>query len=341
MHILKNYRAFRVNDVIVKLFLLFSGILFMIQPNVMAKEHTVSPYDFMTTADHQSLRYGIWNSPKETQKGAILLLNGRKEFMEKYSETIEELNQEGFNVYSFDWRGQGLSSRMLANRHKGFIDDYDVYLSDLEMFVSKIVTPESVHPLIIIAHSMGGHIALRFLHDHPGAVDMAVLTSPMVDIFKSTLSRGLVKIITRIAIKTGFGHSYAIGSSDYTDEKFEGNRLTSDPVRFMDASKAIAKNPDLALGGVTYGWLSAALKSTDILTQPGFAAKITTPILMFIAGDDKVVSIEAQKKICTMLPNCELKEIPDARHEIFKETDAVRSIFWREFNRFTHADIDP
>jgi alpha-beta hydrolase superfamily lysophospholipase len=38
-----------------------------------------------------------------------------------------------------------------------------------------------------------------------------------------------------------------------------------------------------------------------------------------------------------MLPNCKLKEISDARHEIFKETDAIRSIFWREFNRFTHA----
>jgi len=188
-----------------------------------------------------------------------------------------------------------------------------------------------------MAHSMGGHIALRFMHDHPGMAEMAVLTSPMIDIFGSSLSRGIVKLITRIAIKTGFSHSYAMGSGDYTDEKFKGNELTSDPVRFMDSKKAITKNPYLALGGATYGWLSATLKSTDILTQPGFAAKITTPILMVIAGDDKIVSIKAQKKICTMLPNCKLKEISGARHEIFKETDAVRSIFWREFNRFTYV----
>jgi len=321
----------------VKLVALLSGILFMIQTNCIARELTFSPYDYMTTADHQSLRYGIWYSPKEKQKGSILLLNGRTEFMEKYSETIEDLNHMGFNVYSFDWRGQGLSSRMLANRHKGFIDDYDVYLNDLDLFVTKIVKPESVHPLIIIAHSMGGHIALRFMHDHPGVADMAVLTSPMIDIFESSLSKGLVKLIAKIATKVGFSHSYTIGSRDYTDEKFKGNDLTSDPVRFTDAKKAIIKNPDLALGGATYGWLSATLKSIDILTQPGFAAKITTPILMVIAGNDKIVSIKAQKKICTMMPNCKLKEISDARHEIFRETDAVRSIFWREFNRFTHA----
>lgn len=313
----------------------------MIQTNCMAKEHTLSPYGFLTTPDHQSLRYGIWYSPKEKSKGSILLLNGRKEFMEKYLETIGELNREGFNVYSFDWRGQGLSSRMLANRHKGFIDDYDVYLSDLNMFVTKIVTPESVHPLIIIAHSMGGHIALRFIHDHPDVAEMAVLTSPMIDIFGSSLSRGFVKLITGIAIKTGSSHSYTIGSSDYTDEEFEGNELTSDPVRFTDAKKAIAKNPDLALGGATYGWLSATLRSIDILTQPGFAEKISTPILMVIAGNDKIVSTKAQKKICTLLTNCKLIEISGARHEIFKETDAVRSIFWREFNRFNHGKQTP
>jgi lysophospholipase len=58
---------------------------------------------------------------------------------------------------------------------------------------------------------------------------------------------------------------------------------------------------------------------------------------MVIAGNDKIVSIQAQKKICTNLPNCKLKEIPDARHEILKETDTVRSIFWREFKRFIYA----
>jgi len=310
----------------------------MIQANGIAKKHTYSPYDFMITSDQKSIRYGIWYSLKEKQNGSILLLNGRREFMEKYSETIDELNQKGFNVYSLDWRGQGLSSRMLANRHKGFIDDYNVYLNDLNLFVTKIVKPESVRPLIIIAHSMGGHIALRFIHDHPDMADMAVLTSPMIDIFGSTLSRGFAKFITRIAMKTGFSHSYTIGSRDDMDEKFKGNDLTSDFERFTDTKKAIKINPNLALGGATYGWLSATLKSTDILTQPGFSAKITTPILMVIAGNDKIVSIKAQKKICTMLPNCRFKEIPGARHEIFKETDAVRSIFWREFNRFTHAE---
>ena len=313
-------------------------IIGMAQTNGIAGESKVSTYDFMITSDQRCLRYGIWHIPNERRKGSILLLGGRSEFLEKYSETVGELNQKGFDVYSFDWRGQGLSSRMLANRHKGFIDNYDVYLNDLHLFFNTIVKPDSIHPLIIVAHSMGGHLALRFLHDHPGTVDMAVLTAPMIDIFSSNLSRWFIKQVARIAVKAGLSHAYAIGSGDYKDGKFNGNNLTSDPVRFMDAINAIKKNPDLALGGVTYGWLSASLASIDILNQSGYAAKITTPILMMSAGEDKIVSINAQNKICQSLPKCRFVRIPGARHEILKETDAVRWIVWREFERFTHAE---
>jgi lysophospholipase len=92
---------------------------------------------------------------------------------------------------------------------------------------------------------------------------------------------------------------------------------------------------------VTYGWLSAAIKSTDILHKPGFAKKITTAILIISAGEDSVVSNKAQKKICALLPDCEFIEIPRARHEILRETDAVRSIFWEKFDRFTDPDTKP
>ncbi len=268
------------------------------------------------------------------------MLNGRREFMEKYTETIGELIERGFDVYSLDWRGQGLSTRMLADRHKGFIEDFDVYLNDLKMFVSNIVMPQAIDPLIILAHSMGSHIALRFIHDYPGMVDRMVLTAPMVDIFMSSLTRWFVRFISRAANKTRFNRAYVFGSGGDTDEKFEGNNLTSDPVRFMATAQTIAESPDLAIGGVTYGWLSAALKSIGILRKPGFAEQISTPTLLISAGEDRIVSTKAQKKICSLLPNCSYMEISGARHEILRETDAVRSIFWEEFDRFTCPDIE-
>jgi len=309
----------------------------MIQNHSVAQESKSLVYDFIATSDNQFIRYGIWYSHKANKRGSVILLNGRREFMEKYAETIRELNQRGFDVYSLDWRGQGLSSRMLANRHKGFIKNYNNYLNDLNLFVSKIVQPDAANPLVILAHSMGGHIALRFIHEHPEIADKVVLVSPMIDILTWPLPGWLVRLITRVAIKAGLDHAYVIGSDDYTVEKFKGNRLTSDPERFRDENKAISENPDLALGGVTYGWLSATFESIDILSEPDFAKKISTPILIASAGCDRVVSIKAQKTICSLLPNCHFVEITGARHEILKETDAVRSIFWNEFDRFTHT----
>ena len=331
----------RINGVPIKFIMLYLGLFLMIQNHSAAQEKKFSVYNFMTTSDNQQIRYGIWYSHHPKKRGSVILLNGRKEFMEKYAETIFELNQRGFDVYSLDWRGQGLSSRMLANKHKGFIKTYDNYLNDLNQFISKIVQPEAAIPLIFLSHSMGGHIALRFIHEHPELVDKAVLVSPMIDILTSPLPRWFARLITWVAIKAGLDQAYIIGSGDYTVEKFKDNRLTSDPERFMDENKAIVENPDLALGGVTYGWLSATFESIDILTGPDFSKNIITPILIVTAGCDRVVSIKAQKTICSLLPDCRFTEITGARHEIFKETDAVRSIFWDAFDRFTQTGIDP
>jgi len=338
-----NIPTFQHSNIPWKTFLivLYLGLFLMIQNHSAAQERKSSGYNFMTTSDNQQIRYGIWYSHHPKKSGSVILLNGRKEFMEKYAETIRELNQRGFNVYSLDWRGQGLSSRMLANRHKGFIKNYDTYLDDLNLFIRKIVWPQAAIPLIFLSHSMGGHIALRFIHEYPDLVDKAVLVSPMIDILTSPLPGWFVRLITWVAIKAGLDHAYIIGSGDYAVEKFKDNRLTSDPKRFTDENKAIVENPDLALGGVTYGWLSATFESVNILTEPDFAKKITTPILIASAGCDRVVSIKAQKTICSLLPNCRFAEITGARHEILKETDAVRSIFWDAFDRFTQSGIDP
>ncbi len=295
-----------------------------------------SPFSFMKTNDGGFIRYGIWHCTGDKKKGSIILFNGRSEFMEKYSETIGELLNKRFDVYSLDWRGQGLSERLLPDRKKGFISDYSIYLNDVKKFIDKIVKPEAVLPVMILAHSMGGHIALRLIHDCSTVAEKVVLSSPMIEIFNLPVTGWFSGLITKFAIKADMGHTYALGAQRYNPdkEKFEGNRLTSNQIRFMATRKKIMKNPELASGGVTYGWLWASFQSIDIVNHPGYAENIKTPVLMISAGSDRVVSIKAQKKICARLANCCSIEIKNARHEILMETDAIRSIFWDEFDRF-------
>lgn len=303
----------------------------------MAQENVSSPFDFMTIQDKISIRYGIWPCGTGAARGTALILNGRTEFMEKYDETVTDLNRRGFDVYSFDWRGQGLSTRLLSDRRKGYISTYDDYLKDLELFIGQIVKPKTRSHLIVLAHSMGAHIALRFMHDHPEVFDQAVLVSPMIDILPSPIVRSIARFVARRKIKGGLERAYVFGSGGYNprDMSFKGNRLTSDPVRFMDQKKEIEKNPDLASGGLTYGWLAATFESIDILKKPGYAGRIKIPVLIVSAGSDKVISVKDQKNICSGMENYQYIVIPNARHEILKETDSIRSNFWDAFDRFT------
>jgi len=89
------------------------------------------------------IRWGVWKTHSQVQRGTVLLLAGRGEYLEKYHETATDLIKRGFDVYSFDWRGQGLSSRMLPNRQKGFVRTYDDYLVDLDAFIQTIMLPSA------------------------------------------------------------------------------------------------------------------------------------------------------------------------------------------------------
>ena len=261
--------------------------------------------------------------------------------MEKYMETATELVQRGYDIFTFDWRGQGISARMLPNRHKGYVDTYDTYLKDLELFIRTIVKPEGTPPFIILSHSMSGVVTLHYLYKHRGIISKAVLTSPMFGILTFPYPVRFAKFFTRFAVHNGRGSSYVPGSGDYDPSKpeFKGNRLTSDPKRFLTADRAIVKNPDLALGGVTHRWLYESFQSMDMLYQPGYVEQIRTPILILGAGTDRVVSNRAQKEISLRLPDCRRVEITGAKHEILMETDAIRTKFRNAFDEFVEPQL--
>ncbi len=293
-----------------------------------------SKIEYIDAIDNISLRCGSLTSSKNKAKAVIL--GGRTEYLEKYAETAKDLKSRGFNVYSFDWRGQGLSKRPLNDRLKGHVGDFQEYLDDLSLFIERIVRPQDDLPIILLAHSMGGHIALRFLNENPDVFDWAVLSSPMIDIKAPFILRLIMKLMIRLAIKRGKGTSYAPASEKYyaLNKAFPKNRFTSDYNRFMEDKKIMDENPQIALGGPTFKWMAESLDSIELLASDQFGKKIKTPILMIGAGNDKIVSLDAMDMMTRKLSNCRLIKIPDARHEILRETDEIRSIFWKEFDLF-------
>jgi lysophospholipase len=295
-------------------------------------------FDFFKTHDGLSIRWGYVARTASNARGTVLFLNGRTEYMDKYAEVFEALSERGYEVYSLDWRGQGLSERLLADSQKGHVDDFEDYLRDLEQLLAIVQSRCAPPPFILLGHSMGGHLALRFLERHLDRFSRGVLSAPMIDIQVPTyLPRRLLRWLVDAALRRGRSDRYVFGSGPFNDRdrRFEGNPLTSDRARFQRNVDMIQRDPRLALGGVTFGWLSAALHSIDYLNAPVFARTLVVPLLMVTAGEDRIVSRRAQDAFCHKAPDCRRLNIEGARHEILVETDPRRAQFWQAFDDFT------
>lgn len=293
-------------------------------------------FDYLETYDGRRIRFGSEPGGGSSKDPLLVLLNGRSEFMEKYLPVTEKLRQRGFRILSMDWYGQGLSQRPLEDRHKGYVFDFKDYLSDLDLFFHQVVCPLG-HPVTLLAHSMGGHLALRFLMHGSRWVERAILVSPMVDIHTFPFPRSVAEWLSRAAVAAGAGRRYASANGSYDPRKvcFRGNPLTHDPRWFRLEHDWIARNPDLALGGVTWQWLKAAFDSIALLKRAGTMERVTTRVKVFSAQQDRVVSNRAQQALCRRMPGCEMITVPGARHEILHETDTVQEMFWQAFDTFT------
>ncbi len=299
--------------------------------------------------DGELIRWGRAFFHGEKPRGVILLLNGRFEFMEKYRSQVHQLTQRGFHVISMDWRGQGLSLRELDNRQKGYVETFEDYLKDLRYLFHNHVKPLNL-PVTILAHSMGGHITLRFLAEYAGEyedgmqnfIQNAILVSPMIDINTAPIPRFMAGFIADAAMVLGLGESYVPGGGDYNLDsfKFENNKLTHDPEMFKIEHDEIQKNPGLALGGVTWGWLKAAFDSIELLRSAGHVSAIKIPVMILSAGEDRVVSNQAQKKTAKAIHGCEFVSVPGARHEILFETKEIRKFFWQSFDEFLNSSLN-
>lgn len=301
----------------------------------------------LMTPDKRHLRTGIWELPKHVPKRAIcVVLNGHTEFLEKYGEVAGELQARGFDVVSLDWRGQGASERRSYGNRAGHVGNFEEYDSDLAALLLQTVEPiqraqPAPLPVIALAHSMGAHILLRFLHDHKRRFAAAVAVAPMLDINIGKHSPLAASLITgffnlrRPSTRFVFG----VEGRDPLELTFEDNAVTSDRGRFERAQNLLRAQPFLRINGPTFGWLGAAFRSMRRMRRKSFAGEITTPLLVVGAGRDRVVHTQAARDFTPHLPNAHYLEIEDAEHEILMEKDSIRARFWAAFDEFMEEQL--
>ena len=290
-------------------------------------------FDLFSGIDGINIHYAQFIQ-EQAECPTIVIVPGRCESYLKYQELSFDLYSQGYSIFIIDHRGQGLSGRMLLNVDKGYVARFQDYVDDLHYFIEKIVTPRSSEKPYLLAHSMGGTIATRFMQDYPNAIKAAVISSPMLGFYSGLLPKSIAKIL--VAIKLKFNNIlsttpwYFFGQKNYASKRFSDNKLTHSVQRYQYFVDLYKKNKNIQLGGVTTHWLAQS-----ILAQKELFAKIAhlkTPILLLQACGDTIVCQQAQDDFCLQLhklqpqscPNGIPRRIDNAFHELFFETDDLR-----------------
>ncbi|MGI8841161.1 MAG: alpha/beta fold hydrolase [Caulobacteraceae bacterium] len=268
--------------------------------------------------------------PPAPPRGSVVVSPGRTEPIEKYFEVVESLTGRGFAVLVHDWRGQGLSHRMLADRslghavgHSDFLADYRALLAAFEARLPK--------PWIALGHSMGGCLTLLVLAKGERRFAGATLSAPMLGLITGVTPRPVGRALAAVLSGIGRGGT-AIQRAAVAEAVFEANILTHDRDRYERNLAQVAACPDLALGGPTWGWLNFAFSAMGALERGVGVTRIATPVTVVAAGEDKLVDNAALRRVTARVPGARYLEIPGAYHEILQETDALQAMFWREFD---------
>ncbi|MEE9375567.1 MAG: alpha/beta hydrolase [Rhizobiaceae bacterium] len=287
------------------------------------------------TSDGASLRFARWDATLRPSKGTVLLLHGRTEYIEKYFETISELRDRGFGVLTFDWRGQGGSSRQLRDVRKGHVDNFSQYLTDLEAILTEIVLPDCKSPIYIVAHSTGSLVALLAAPALTNRIRRMVLLSPLLALNKIPMKQSFLQRILGVLTFIGFGRSYVTKNrTSHDDKPFIGNKLTSDIARFQRNKDIQTKFPQLAIAGPTIAWLFAACRAMVQVNAPGYCNAISIPTLLVAAGNDAVVSPSAIEAYGNKMRCGAFLTITGAKHEILQEQEIFREQLLAGFDAF-------
>lgn len=125
----------------------------------------------------------------------ILILHGWGLSGNKYAETQKLLEEKGYKVYAPDLPGFGYVEMLNGS----------MVLDDYVFFVKKFIEREKLKKVILIGHSFGGRVSVKFAVKYPEMVEKLILTG--APLLRPKL--GFKKyVISKTALLLGFVKNY-------------------------------------------------------------------------------------------------------------------------------------
>ncbi|MCS6905891.1 MAG: alpha/beta hydrolase [Bacteroidia bacterium] len=242
--------------------------------------------------------------PRSSQDPCLLWLHGAFEHSGHYEKACSYFAKLGWGNIIFDLRGHGKSGGTRV-----FITNFEEYLEDVNI-VYETFAKQLEGPLILIGHSMGGLIAIRYLEWDKAIAPFqhCIVTAPFLGLaieipaWKKFLSKLIVRYWPKFSLPNGLDP-----------------RWLSHDIKYVQ----FYQNDPLVVKKATAAWFEQILLNHKLAFQK--APTIDTPLDIFIAADDKIVSNNTIELFFENLPPTLLKSkhfLPDFYHEVFNESNA-------------------
>lgn len=226
-----------------------------------------SSYDF-NTDDGKKLVGKQWSGSRECQ-AHIIMVHGYGGHMTRYAHVSEYLALAGFSVHAYDQRGFGRSEGTRA-----YVDRFDEYVGDLNLFFRMVKDKAGNKPVFIMAHSMGGTVAVLHELAYKPQIRGLVLTGPALHLSIPYLSVlvPLSKFVGNVLPKMptlNLPRKYITRNSEVLQE------YKKDPLVFQ--SPTLAKTGSELVHAILRAESQLEFLEVPLLILHGLGDKITNP----------------------------------------------------------------
>jgi alpha-beta hydrolase superfamily lysophospholipase len=261
--------------------------------------------------DGRELRYRVVAGHPATQH--LLYVHGIESHGGWFLPAAFELRRHGFTSWLLDRRGSGLNRGL----DPGHAPSARVLLDDVRRMRERIVAHAGAAPLHLAGMSWGGKLATAAALDEPRGLRSLVLIAPGLRSLVDLPWHAKAEALLAVACRSRKRFEVPIRPEMFTRTAELVDFIRADPWRVESVTAQLL-------------WVTRAL---DRLVRNGVAG-LVPPVLLLLAGDERIVDNDAVLRLLAALPpgRLTMRRFEDASHALQLERPAELA---REVARFT------
>jgi alpha-beta hydrolase superfamily lysophospholipase len=234
--------------------------------------------------------------PTGVPRARLLIVHGLGEHSGRYDRAASIFAAQGLEATGLDLQGFGGSGGRRA-----FIDRMDTWLDDVEDRLGALRADGAGRPVVLLGHSMGGLVALRYAESDRPQPDLLILSAPAIadalPAWKHLAARVLGRLAPTLSVANGLDGALlsrdpAVGAAYVADPLNHHASTTGLGLRLLDAQAAARAE----------------------------VARVRVPTLVIHGSADPLVPV-ASSEILASVPGVERRVLANLRHESLNEPE--------------------